>query len=117
MSGSERDAGAATVVVLGLAAVVVLLGAVLVALGAVSVTRHRAAAAADLGALAAASRALQGEPVACSRASGVVQAAGARLASCQVVGDRVEVEVVLQPEGPLAALGEARGRAVAGPAP
>ncbi len=108
------QAGSATPVVLALAAVLALVGAACTALGVVATTRHRAASAADLGALAAAGHALEGDG--CARAAGVVEAAGARLLSCRLVGAVARVEVAVRPAGPLAALGAARAVARAGPA-
>lgn len=106
----------ACVLVLSLTAVVVLLAAVLVAVGAVATTRHRAASAADLGALAAAGRTLQGPSAACAVAARVVQAADASLVSCRVSGPVVDLAVVVRPAGVLGRWGEARSRARAGPA-
>jgi secretion/DNA translocation related TadE-like protein len=102
-------------VVLSLAAVVALVAAVLVALGAVAVTRHRAASAADLAALAAAGRVEQGAARACAGARVVATAVGAVLVGCDLVGDTVAVRVEIRPEGALGALGAATGRARAGP--
>lgn len=112
----DGDAGFASVLVLSLSTVLALVACVLVALGAVANSRHRAASAADLGALAAASRALQGTGVACALARRVVQEAGTAMTGCRIVGDLAEVEVELRPVGALGALGVARGRARAGPA-
>lgn len=101
--------------VLSLTMVVALIACVLVALGAVATTRHRAASAADLGALAAAGLTLEGAGPACALASRVVSAAGASLVDCRVNGDVVEVDVEVRALGALGALGTAHGRARAGP--
>lgn len=109
------DAGSATAMVLGLAAVLVLCGALATALAAVAVARQQAASAADLSALAAASAVLQGPEAACARARALALEAGAVLASCDVEGDRVDVVAQVRPSGPLGRLGAASVRAAAGP--
>lgn len=109
------DAGTATAMVLGLAAVLLLCGAVATALGAVAVARHRAASAADLSALAAAAGVLEGPDVACDRARQVAAEVGAVLSRCSVVGDRVDVVAEVRPAGALGRLGTASVRAAAGP--
>ena len=111
------DAGTATAMVLGLAAVRVLCGAVATALGAVAVARQQAASAADLSALAAAAVVLHGPDVACDRARSLAAEVGAVLSSCEVDGDRVEVVAQVRPAGPLGRLGTASVRAAAGPVP
>jgi secretion/DNA translocation related TadE-like protein len=78
------------------------------------VARHRAASAADLAALAAASRAASGSAVACAAARSTVQAAGARVISCTLDGAVAVVAIALRPPGWLGTLGEAQGRARAG---
>jgi secretion/DNA translocation related TadE-like protein len=113
----RRDDGAATVLVLGLCAVVLLAGTVAAALGAVAVARHRAASAADLAALAAASRVLEGRHVACGAAELVARRAYARLRSCRVEGWEVVVEAAVVPPGAVGALGSAVVTARAGPVP
>ena len=109
------DAGTATALVLGLTAVLLLCGTVATALAAVAVARHRAASAADLSALAAASGLLRGPEVACERARALAAEAGASLVSCRVDGDRVEVVARVRPPGALGRLGAASVRAAAGP--
>ncbi len=111
------DAGTATAIVLGLAAVLLLCGTVTTALGAVAIARQRAASAADLSALAAAATVLQGPEVACGRARALAAEVGARLTSCNVDGDRVDVVAQVRPAGPLGRLGAASVRAAAGPVP
>ena len=102
--------------VLTLAAVLVLVAGTLAALGQIAVTRHRAAAGADLAALAAAGRALQGASPACAVAQDVAQAQGARLISCRMLGETSDVVVEVRPHGRLGLLAAARARARAGPA-
>jgi secretion/DNA translocation related TadE-like protein len=114
----RSDEGSASVVVVGLCAV--LLSAVLgaLALGSAVVARHRAESAADLAALAAADVVLGragGTP--CGRAESVLAAHGARSAGCAVAGDgSVTVTAVVRPGGVVGALGEARASARAGAA-
>jgi secretion/DNA translocation related TadE-like protein len=110
------DSGVATVwAAIAVAALVAVLAAMLGLVAAVG-GRHRAEAAADLAALAAAAQAVRGEAVACGRAARVATGTGGRLVLCRVRGGEavVEVEVALR----VAALGgvTARGRARAGPA-
>jgi secretion/DNA translocation related TadE-like protein len=58
------------------------------------VVRTRVAAAADLGALAAASAALEQNSIACNRAGAIVRANGATMVACRVEGTRAMVEVM-----------------------
>ena len=108
------DRGVATVwTATAVAVLVVVLAGLLQVVGAVA-ARHRAEAAADLAALAAAGQAVQGPEVACARAAAVAATAGGRVALCRVHDAEalVEVEVAF----PAARGGGARGRARAGPA-
>lgn len=110
-----RDRGSASVLVLALLAVLSLVGATAVSIALALVTRHRADAAADLAALAAASRALDGPAHACREAGSVAADNGARLSACTFEGDVAVVTVEVDPPGRLAAFGPARTRARAGP--
>ncbi|WP_250969017.1 Rv3654c family TadE-like protein [Streptomyces sp. RKAG290] len=85
--------------------------AVVLALGQVVVARHRAGGAADLAALAAADRALEGTAAACRVAQEVAGAQGAEVVRCAVQGEIADViaRVSLGPYAP-----EVRSRA--GPA-
>ncbi|MEV5594007.1 Rv3654c family TadE-like protein [Streptomyces sp. NPDC052496] len=65
--------------------------AVLLTMAQVVVTRHRAGAAADLAALAAADTALQGASAACRAARGVAAAQEAHLVRCTVRGEIADV--------------------------
>ncbi|MER6103024.1 Rv3654c family TadE-like protein [Streptomyces sp. NPDC001832] len=65
--------------------------AVVLALGQVVVVRHRAGGAADLAALAAADRALQGPEEACEAAEEVAAAQGAVVVRCTVRGETADV--------------------------
>lgn len=116
--GCRRDVerGAAAVLVLACAGVLVLLSLTAGAVAAVAVARQRAASVADLAALAAADRALDGERAACERAGVVAALSGATVISCRLDGDVAETAVQVRPAGRLGQLGVATGRARAGPA-
>lgn len=111
------ERGAGTVLVLAVAAVVVtlLLGAL--ALLSVVLAGHRAAAAADLAALAAAT-ALDGERDpgrACAAAERLAAANGARVTSCIVRGAEVWLATAVDPDW--RGLPQAAARSRAGPPP
>lgn len=110
----QRDRGSATVWALAaLTCLCVVCGAFL-AMGQAMVTRHRAAGAADLAALAAADHAGAGRQPACASAAEVARAQGARLLRCEVQG---EVSDVTAASGSGFFRAEARARAgPAGPA-
>jgi secretion/DNA translocation related TadE-like protein len=112
------DHGSATVWVIALSTVLAVVGAAVVLVGAATVARHRAEAAADLAALAAAGRAAAGEPGACGLAAEVARADAATLISCSVGGDAV-VELRVSSPVHLGRLGSwaASARARAGPVP
>lgn len=84
--------------------------------GGIRAARHRAYGAADLAALAAASRAAEGSAAACRRAAVVAEGSGGRLASCTVRGAVADVEVAVAVRLP-APVGRVRfvSRARAGP--
>lgn len=84
------DTGAASPVVLGLAVALVLLSLVLVVVGHVLVERRRAAAGADLAALAGAVE-LQHGREACPAARRSADSNEVELTSCRVQGERVRV--------------------------
>ncbi|BAU84295.1 membrane spanning protein [Streptomyces laurentii] len=108
MSRHRDDRGVATVwAAFAACALCVVFGAVL-ALGQAVTARHRAGAAADLAALAAADRSLWGEPDACAAALRVAEAQGATLPRCGVREDVAEVTARVA-VGPWAA--EVRSRA------
>nr|WP_256332812.1 Rv3654c family TadE-like protein [Streptomyces sp. 2131.1] len=65
--------------------------AVVLALGQVVAARHRAGGAADLAALAAADRALEGAAAACKSAEEVAGAQGAEVVRCAVQGEVADV--------------------------
>ncbi|MEV7597929.1 Rv3654c family TadE-like protein [Kitasatospora sp. NPDC089797] len=117
--GYGPDAGSATVWLLALAMLGTVAFAATIALGAVVTARHRAEAAADLAALAAANRLLWDQDGGCARAAGVAAAQGAGLVSCTVDRSADAVEVVAEvPVGGIPwrlPVGPARARARAGP--
>lgn len=112
----DIDSGVATVWAAGAVTVLVAMLVFGLHLAAATSGRHRAEAAADLGALAAASHALDGEPVACAYAARVARGMTARLVSCRVAGWDALVETAVTPALAPPGTGEARGRARAGPA-
>nr|WP_306943561.1 Rv3654c family TadE-like protein [Streptomyces phaeochromogenes] len=102
------DRGSVTVWTVGAIAVLcVVFGAVL-AMGQAVVVRHRAGGAADLAALAAADRWMEGGTAACAQADRVAQAQGTRVVRCAVQGEISDVTVAAG-RGPLTA--EVRARA------
>ncbi|MFD9353814.1 Rv3654c family TadE-like protein [Streptomyces sp. NPDC060031] len=85
------DRGSATV---WAALVVTVLGAVfggVLLLGQAVVARHRAAAAADLAALAAAASWTHGPQAACATAARVAGAQGARVTACVLTGETAQI--------------------------
>lgn len=113
--GSDR--GSATVWAVGAIAVLLSVAAFGLHLGAAMVARHQAEAAADLAALAGAGSVTGRQGAACEQAHRVADRMRVRLVSCLVQGWDVAVEVVARPGGGAALLGDATGRARAGPAP
>ena len=110
-----NDRGSATIWTAGAIAVVFLITAALLVVGAAVQTRHRAASAADLAALAAASYAPDGEQAACGRARWVTDRMGAQLVRCWFRGWDALVEVRLAPPASLVRHGVATAHARAGP--
>ncbi|MFI6702727.1 Rv3654c family TadE-like protein [Streptomyces sp. NPDC050509] len=90
----SRDRGAATVWAAMAATTMCVVFAAVLALGQAVVARHRAGAAADLAALAAADRAPSGPAVACRGAAEVAAAQGARVVRCVLSGEIAEVTAV-----------------------
>lgn len=111
------DRGAGTVLVLAFMGLIWFVAVVVMMAGGVRVARHRAYAAADLAALAAASRAAEGSTDACRRARIVAAASGGRLSACELRGAIAEVAVTVVVRVP-APVGVVRldSRARAGPA-
>ncbi|WP_243070845.1 Rv3654c family TadE-like protein [Candidatus Mycolicibacterium alkanivorans] len=93
--------------------VVVTIAMAGVRVGSAVVARHRAQAAADLAALAAAARLPDGPAAACEGARGITGAMGAELAGCDVAELDVVVAVAVAVGGWSG--GQARASARAGP--
>jgi secretion/DNA translocation related TadE-like protein len=92
----RRDQGAATVLMVGVIAVVVAVATFAAALGLLVAARHRAAAAADAAALAAADTAIGAmSGVPCERAAAVALAGGVHLVACRQEGLCAGVQVRL----------------------
>ncbi|MFD3654384.1 Rv3654c family TadE-like protein [Streptomyces sp. NPDC058620] len=85
------DRGLATVWVAMTTATLCAVFAVVLALGQAVAARHRAGGAADLAALAAADRALQGPAAACEAAGRVARAQEAEVVRCAVQGEIADV--------------------------
>jgi secretion/DNA translocation related TadE-like protein len=96
-------------------ACVLAVAALGVHLATATVLRHRVEAAADLAALAAATKAASGKPDACERARWVVERMSVLLDSCRIEEWDVVVELHGQPLGPLGGFGAANAHARAGP--
>jgi len=113
----SRERGSATVWVLALSGVLAAVGTAAVLVGVAVTARHQATGAADLAALAAATRAVQGFDDGCSRAAAVARANAAELTGCAIGRDSV-VAVEVRVPVRLGRLGvhEASARARAGPA-
>lgn len=111
-----RDTGAASILVLALAALVGVAGAVTVALGLSVAARHHLAAVADAASLAAAAAVLDGPLAACGHARVVAHRNAVVLTDCRVVGPVVTVRVRLSFGWPLAWLTPLALNSRAGPA-
>ncbi|MHC1563472.1 Rv3654c family TadE-like protein [Actinomycetospora sp. C-140] len=105
----------ATVLAAAAVGVLVLLLGLGLQLGAATLARHRAEAAADLAALAAARAVVEGVDVACERASTVAAGNGARVLACTARGWTVTVVAAAPCRCVPSVSGDATGRARAGP--
>lgn len=118
---AHSDRGSGSVLVLALCLVALALAAAVAGLGSALVARHRAEAAADLAALAAADVLLGRAPGApCAAAGRLVRrdrAGRTTLDDCQIEGRTARVAVSTRPVGWVAALGTATAVARAGPSP
>lgn len=92
---SERGSG--SFLMIGVMTVVMVLGAVGICIAGYLVAAHRVRSAADLSALSGATAFAAGED-ACSAARGNARANGARLASCERVGDPIDFVVTVRAE-------------------
>jgi secretion/DNA translocation related TadE-like protein len=115
VSGSRRDAGSATLWVVTAMAVVLGVAAASGSVGVVTVERHRADAAADAAALAAAGHVVAGPGSACAAAAAIARTDGAALTRCGLDGADAQVEVAVSLPGILRRFGRAVGHARAGP--
>lgn len=112
----DGDRGSATIWTVGAIAALMAVTVLVVWLGGAAATRHRAASAADLAALAAAGNVVDGERAACEKARWITDRMGVSLHSCRLEGSEALVEVVAQPPAVLSGFGPAEARARAGPA-
>lgn len=117
MAARLRDGqrGAGTVFVLTIVLVIMVVMQAVAVLAAGQSARHRAAAAADLAALAAANRLALGSADPCADAGRIAQANGATLRDCVVDGMEVEVQVRAETASVLPWLPAQDRRARAGP--
>ncbi|MET8229645.1 Rv3654c family TadE-like protein [Micromonospora sp. NPDC005298] len=95
----EAERGGASVLLLAIGLVFVLFGTFGAAVAATGMARQRAALAADLGALAGAAQALDGDVRACASAGDIAGRNGGRLIDCRLDGldVLVTVEVTFTP--------------------
>lgn len=112
------DRGSGTVWTLACMAMTWLMAVTVMMAGGARAARHRAHAAADLAALAAASHAGAGQGPACRRAAAVAAGSGGRLSGCVVTGRIADVTVVMAVRVPAVSTAALRttARARAGPA-
>lgn len=110
------ERGSATVLSVAVVVTILAAGSVSTAVTAAVAARHRAAVAADAGALAAASRVQDGPVAACALAARVARADGAHLTRCGVAGAVATVTVEVRLPLLLRWQGAARLNARAGPA-
>lgn len=96
----QRDRGSGTVWVIALMALVWLVAVIAMTVGGARVARHRAHAAADLAALAAASHVMAGSERACAVAATVARSGHGQLTACVLRGRIADVEVVVVARAP-----------------
>ena len=99
MRRAPGDSGAATVLAIALSSVLLVVLVLASVVADLLAARQRAAAAADLGALAGAPAVLRGEAEACDAVALVVRADGGALRECRVDGQDVRVVVSARPRG------------------
>lgn len=114
--GDDQDGFATVWTVVAMTVVMVVAGVALM-LGVVGLTRHRAAAAADAAALAAAMATIEGPSAACQRAGAAATLNRGELAGCMVSGAFATVTVDVELPGPLSRFGKAAASSRAGPGP
>jgi secretion/DNA translocation related TadE-like protein len=112
-----HERGSATVVMLGMVAAVLMLTVSGLLLASAVLASHRARAAADLAALAAAGLLIRGAPAgaACESAAQVAALNHARVDQCLASG--TEVRIVVAVTAGVKGLGVATARSRAGPGP
>ncbi len=101
------EGGSASVVLMALGLAVVTLGVASAGAGSGLVAAHRAGSAADLSALAAATRGVNGEVSACGMARRLAEANNVQLHSCRL--DGLDVVVTVRARVPVAAPGGPSG--------
>jgi secretion/DNA translocation related TadE-like protein len=109
------DSGLATVWAATAVAVVIGVLVAMLDLAAAVGARHRAEAAADLAALAAAGQAVRGAESACDRADAAAEGTGGRVVLCRVQGWNADVEVEVGVRLSMLGTVTVHGRARAGP--
>jgi secretion/DNA translocation related TadE-like protein len=114
-SSTERDRGAASILVLAIGLIMVGAGMAGAAIGTARVGRHQARTAADLAALAGAMRASEGSAAACARATEIVQRNDGRMLTCRLIGWEIVVTAGVQVTFLPGRRGEATATARAGP--
>lgn len=102
--GQPGERGSGSLLAVIWIAVLLAVAGVAMAVGGSLILRARAAAAADLAALAGAGAALDGEAASCRLAGKIAAANGAALASCRLDATQAWVEVRLPVPAPVAAL-------------
>ncbi|MDT5076580.1 MAG: hypothetical protein QOJ80_1217 [Mycobacterium sp.] len=116
LANRANDRGSATVVAVAMLALLMSIALGVMVFGMAVVARHRAQAAADLAALAAAGRLASGSAAACAAASSVAGAMRSTITSCRVE----QLDVVVGVDVPVQlgrwGVGAARALARAGPA-
>lgn len=111
------DRGSATIWVVMLVMLLTMVWVGLASVGAAVVARHRASAAADLAALAAASAAERAIPNPCAAAREIAEMHGGHVSGCRLDGLTADVVVTVDVAGVLAFGASAAGRSRAGPGP
>ena len=111
----REDRGSGTLWMAAVAVILSLMASTVVLLGLAQTARHKANAAADLAALAAAQVLLDGTGSACDEAVQNASANGARLTGCSVDGEIVSVSVSVGVRLGRFGIGHAEASARAGP--
>ena len=111
----REDRGSGTLWMAAVAVILSLMASTVVLLGLAQTARHKANAAADLAALAAAQVLLDGTESACDEAVQNASANGARLTGCSVDGEIVSVSVSVGVRLGRFRIGQAEASARAGP--